>query len=90
MQGMRDSADDRVIVESTVQMAHALKMLVVAEGVESEWDARFLSAADYDYGQGYHFSRAMPAAACAAWIENYNAGRLREPTLMQRAASSTG
>ncbi|MGH8251794.1 MAG: EAL domain-containing protein [Steroidobacteraceae bacterium] len=72
VQGMRTSADDRVIVESTAQMAHALKMQVVAEGVESDWDARTLAAAGYDYGQGYYYSAAMPAAQCAEWIERYN------------------
>jgi diguanylate cyclase (GGDEF)-like protein/PAS domain S-box-containing protein len=72
VQSMRTSADDRIIVESTVQMAHALKMQVVAEGVESDWDARFLATTGYDYGQGYHYSRALPAAQCAEWIEQYN------------------
>ncbi|MGH8131088.1 MAG: EAL domain-containing protein [Steroidobacteraceae bacterium] len=88
VQGMRNSADDRVIVESTVQMAHALKMQVVAEGVESDWDARFLAAAGYDYGQGYHFSAAMPAAACAEWIARYNAEELRVRSSMKRKSAS--
>ena len=62
--GMRDSTDDRVIVESTVQMAHALRLEVVAEGVETAWDANFLAMPGYDVGQGYHYSRPMPAARC--------------------------
>src|SRR4029079_18779233 len=41
--GMHNNTDDRVIVESTAQMAHALKLELVAEGVETEWDARFLT-----------------------------------------------
>lgn len=72
VQSMRTGPDDRVIVESTVQMAHALKMLVVAEGVESDWDATILANAGYDYGQGYRYSAALPAAQCADWIEQYN------------------
>ena len=32
--GMRNNADDRIIVESTAQMAHALRLELVAEGVE--------------------------------------------------------
>jgi diguanylate cyclase (GGDEF)-like protein/PAS domain S-box-containing protein len=71
--GMRSRAGDRVIVESTAQMAHALRLLVVAEGVEDEWEAKFLAAAGYDYGQGYHYSAALPAADCAAWIACFNA-----------------
>jgi diguanylate cyclase (GGDEF)-like protein len=71
--GMRNNTDDRVIVESTAQMAHALKLDLVAEGVETEWDARFLAAAGYDFAQGYHFSRPMPADKCLAWIVEFNA-----------------
>ncbi|HYJ41363.1 MAG TPA: EAL domain-containing protein [Steroidobacteraceae bacterium] len=71
--GMRNNTDDRVIVESTAQMAHALRLELVAEGVETEWDARFLAAAGYDYAQGYHFSRPLPADKCLAWIVEFNA-----------------
>jgi len=45
----------------------------VAEGVETEWDARFLKAAGYDFAQGFHFSRALPADKCMAWILDFNA-----------------
>jgi sensor c-di-GMP phosphodiesterase-like protein len=71
--GMRSRAEDRIIVESTAQMAHALRLLVVAEGVEDEWEAAFLAASGYDYGQGYHYSAALPAAECAAWMARFNA-----------------
>ena len=68
-----ERADDRIIVESTVQLGHALKLQVVAEGVESEWHARFLTAMGYDFAQGFHFARAMPAANFFAWMRNFNA-----------------
>jgi diguanylate cyclase (GGDEF)-like protein/PAS domain S-box-containing protein len=70
--GMRNNSDDRVIVESTAQMAHALKLELVAEGVESEWDAQFLAAAGYDFAQGYCYSRPLPADKCLAWIVEFN------------------
>src|SRR4029077_2892164 len=71
--GMRNNSDDRVIVESTAQMAHALRLSLVAEGVETEWDAQFLIAAGYDYAQGYCYSRPMAADKCLAWIVEFNA-----------------
>ena len=71
--GMRSNRDDRVIVESTAQMAHALELELVAEGVESEWEAGALARAGYDYAQGFHFTRALPAAQCLAWIQEFNA-----------------
>ncbi|HEY6124133.1 MAG TPA: EAL domain-containing protein, partial [Steroidobacteraceae bacterium] len=71
--GMRNNSDDRVIVESTAQMAHALKLELVAEGVETEWDAQFLAAAGYDYAQGFRYTRALPDDQCLAWIVEFNA-----------------
>src|SRR5690606_32398843 len=62
------SGDDRVIVESTVQMAHALGLEIVAEGVESEAIARELAELGYDYGQGYWYSPALLPGALAAWV----------------------
>lgn len=70
---MRACEDDRIIVESTVQMAHALKLAVVAEGVESDWDARFLASIGYDYAQGYCYSAALPAGDFADWVRRFNA-----------------
>ena len=64
--GMRNNADDRIIVESTAQMAHALRLELVAEGVETEWDTQFLAAAGFDYAQGF----TTTAARCppsSAW-----------------------
>lgn len=71
--GMRDNTDDRVIVESAAQMARALKLELLAEGVESEWDARFLKATGYDHAQGFYYSRALSAEQFLPWVLEYNA-----------------
>jgi EAL domain-containing protein (putative c-di-GMP-specific phosphodiesterase class I) len=39
-----------------------LGMDVVAEGIETEEQLRFVAAAGCGFGQGYHFSRPLPAA----------------------------
>ena len=70
---MRTREDDRVIVESTIQMARALRLHVVAEGVETEWDARFLAAVGCEFAQGFWYSRALPAAQCTAFVRDFNA-----------------
>src|SRR5215469_17260806 len=70
--GMHTRQGDRVIVESTVRMAHALELQVVAEGVESDWDVHVVKRAGCDFAQGFHFSRPLPAAACAQWITGFN------------------
>jgi diguanylate cyclase (GGDEF)-like protein/PAS domain S-box-containing protein len=73
VQGMRTRQGDRVIVESTIRMAHALHMHVVAEGVESETDARLLAQLGCDFAQGYHYSRPLTGDVCAEWIRYRNA-----------------
>jgi diguanylate cyclase (GGDEF)-like protein/PAS domain S-box-containing protein len=77
--GMRNNADDRIIVESTAQMAHAMRLELVAEGVETDWDAQFLAAAGFDYVQGFHYSAALPADKCMAWISEFNARSMAAP-----------
>jgi diguanylate cyclase (GGDEF)-like protein len=59
---------NRVIVESTAQMAHALGLQVVAEGVETKWVEDYLRSIGYDLAQGYFFARPMTAEDCGNWI----------------------
>jgi predicted signal transduction protein with EAL and GGDEF domain len=63
---------NRVIVESTVQMAHALGLQVVAEGVETEWVKSYLQSIGYDLGQGFWIARPMPAEECLSWLLEFN------------------
>jgi diguanylate cyclase (GGDEF)-like protein/PAS domain S-box-containing protein len=53
-------------VKAFVDMAHALKLAVVAEGVETAEVVEFLCAAACDEAQGYHFARPLPLAALRA------------------------
>lgn len=55
------------ITNTIVQMAHALKMRVVAEGVETRQQRDLLVAMGCDELQGYLFSKPMPAHELAMW-----------------------
>jgi diguanylate cyclase (GGDEF)-like protein/PAS domain S-box-containing protein len=55
-------------VKAFVDMAHALKLSVVAEGVETAEVLEFLRAADCDEVQGYLMARPMPLDALEAWL----------------------
>jgi diguanylate cyclase (GGDEF)-like protein/PAS domain S-box-containing protein len=72
---------NRVIVESTVQMAHALGLEVVAEGVESEWTCAYLKSIGYDLGQGYLFARPMSADDCCSWTLRFNGNATQDERL---------
>jgi diguanylate cyclase (GGDEF)-like protein/PAS domain S-box-containing protein len=53
------------IVKAIMQLAHSLKLEVVAEGVETEEQQHSLRQLDCDYLQGYLFSKPVDAAAAA-------------------------
>jgi EAL domain-containing protein (putative c-di-GMP-specific phosphodiesterase class I) len=65
--------DSSVIVRSTIELAHDLGRMVVAEGVETRehWDQ--LAALGCDFAQGYFIARPMPAADFPGWVEQFRA-----------------
>jgi EAL domain-containing protein (putative c-di-GMP-specific phosphodiesterase class I) len=57
--GLPDDESDAGIVRAILQMARALDMQVIAEGVESEMQRAFLQAAGCDEFQGFLYSPAV-------------------------------
>jgi EAL domain-containing protein (putative c-di-GMP-specific phosphodiesterase class I) len=64
---LEQGAEARSIVEAVVRLAHALKLRVVAEGVETEAQAELLIQLGCDELQGYLFAKPMPARAVMLW-----------------------
>ncbi len=63
---MRDipgDPDDVAIVQAILAMARQLRLGVVAEGVETETQRRFLTERHCDEMQGFLLSRPLPAEA---------------------------
>ena len=54
--------DDRVIIQAVTQMAHALNIKVLAEGVETNAQAACVLHSHCDEMQGYLVSKPMPAS----------------------------
>lgn len=54
-------SESMALCEAIIVMAHKLGMEVIAEGIETEQQHKLLAAAGCDYGQGYLFSRPLPA-----------------------------
>lgn len=59
---LASDTDDVTLCEAIIVMAHKLGMMVIAEGIETEYQRNILAKAGCDYGQGYLYSRAIPAA----------------------------
>lgn len=61
VKAMTHNQDDAAIVESIIRLAHALDLRAVAEGVQDEATFLLLRDLGCDLGQGWLFSRAVPA-----------------------------
>jgi diguanylate cyclase (GGDEF)-like protein len=73
--GMATDTDDAAIVRSVIELAGALGLRVVAEGVEDERTWRLLHAAGCDVAQGWFYARPMPANELVDWLSRYRAVR---------------
>ena len=58
---MTDNAGHTSIVSTIISLAQALRLKVVAEGVETEAQAQLLRLLRCDQVQGFLFSRPLPA-----------------------------
>lgn len=74
---MLESENDRVIVKSTVDLAHNLGLSVVAEGVENAETLDALQALGTDVAQGYFISKPLPPADFEAWLAEWRAPQQR-------------
>jgi len=58
----------RVLIEATVKVAQSLGMKTVAEGIETASQAEVVRAQCCAKGQGYFYSRPLPAPELLAWL----------------------
>jgi diguanylate cyclase (GGDEF)-like protein/PAS domain S-box-containing protein len=70
VEDMVTDASDAGIVSAIIAMAHALKLRVTAEGVETEEQLRFLEARGCSSIQGYLVGKPMPADAIMKMLQS--------------------
>jgi diguanylate cyclase (GGDEF)-like protein/PAS domain S-box-containing protein len=74
--GLGRSSEDSVGVAAIVGLAHGLKLVATAEGVETPEQLAELRAADCDRAQGYYFARPQPPSAFAELLSSARYGEL--------------
>ena len=62
------------VVRASIRLAHELGLDVIAEGVETEAQMRFLIGAGCEHAQGYYFSRPVKASEVAELLRK---GRIK-------------
>jgi len=59
-----------VFVAGAIRLAHDLGLSVVAEGIEDQQTLQVMQELGCDIGQGYYFSKPLPASAIPAWLDS--------------------
>ena len=74
---MTDSSRSRAVVESVINMSHALSLRVVGEGVETNEQLSILASLGCNEIQGYLISRPLPAAEITEFLRQQNTERIK-------------
>jgi diguanylate cyclase (GGDEF)-like protein len=88
VRGIPVDASDVAITETVIAMSRSLGLKVVAEGVETRDQTRFLEQRGCDEMQGFYFSRPLPAEEMAAYLRKEPAPRESAPRGLKIVASA--
>jgi diguanylate cyclase (GGDEF)-like protein/PAS domain S-box-containing protein len=64
--------DDASIVNAIITMAHNLRISVIAEGVETEKQFKFLQKQGCEYVQGYYIAKPLPLNELYEFLQDWN------------------
>jgi diguanylate cyclase len=70
IEGLPHAQNNKAITSAILALAHGLGMKVIAEGVETKEQLKFLWEAGCDEIQGYYYSKPLPASEIEAFIKN--------------------
>jgi diguanylate cyclase (GGDEF)-like protein len=85
--GASEGSRDLTLIRSTINLAHALGLRVVAEGVEEQTSLDLLSSFGCDIAQGYLISRPKPASQISFHPEASRAPAQQKQAVRERAAA---
>lgn len=73
---LTEDSDDAAIVETIITMAEKLNLNVVAEGIETVEQFRFLQKNNCQNGQGYYLCRPLPSEEFEAFFKRFTGNKL--------------
>ncbi len=65
---LNEAPNNLIVVQTIIELAHALELYVVAEGIENEEALRIISDKGGDAVQGYHLCKPNRAAVIDKWL----------------------
>lgn len=86
-----DFADNdalRIVVESSIDMAHKLRVKSVAEGVETQQDWEMLSGIGCDTVQGYFISRPLDAKSFHDFVATYKSAPVPSKSIQDQTGKN--
>lgn len=69
---LENNPSDYTMVQSIIEMAHSLNLIIVAEGVEEKHQYNFLKEFKCDYMQGYYISKPLTLEKFKSKVIEYN------------------
>ena len=68
IEDLENDSESASIVKAIIAVAHNMKLQVIAEGVETEGQLRFLQENQCDYIQGYYASRPVDSTTAGTFL----------------------
>jgi EAL domain-containing protein (putative c-di-GMP-specific phosphodiesterase class I) len=73
--GLQPDSSRWAIVESTIALASKLRLVTIAEGVETRTEWNNLAALGCELVQGYHFAKPMSIGDFHTWLSQHSRQR---------------
>lgn len=70
--------EDNYIYKTLIDLAHRMDIDIIAEGIETEEQREFLMINECDQGQGYYFSKPLPAEKISEKLTDMSKGLFQE------------
>ncbi len=76
IQGLMEDSKKSSIVRAVIELGHHMDLRVVAEGIESPDELKYLTELECDQFQGYYFSKPLPSQEFSSFVRKWDGSAL--------------